>query len=98
MLFNDINYGYRIAMLKKIYLWLLLFYVAVATYYYYEKVRRTMRTAIVLYLNHCNWTRTHNHLVRKRTLNHLAKLTSEHTVYCTSLIKILKSKGSNINP
>ena len=21
-----------------------------------------------------NWTRTHNHLVRKRTLNHLAKL------------------------
>ena len=24
----------------------------------------------------CNWTRTHNHLVRKRTLNHLAKLAS----------------------
>ena len=23
----------------------------------------------------CNWTRTHSHLVRKRTLNHLAKLT-----------------------
>ena len=23
----------------------------------------------------CNWTRTQNHLVRKRTLNHLAKLT-----------------------
>ena len=22
----------------------------------------------------CNWTQTHNHLVRKRTLNHLAKL------------------------
>ena len=22
----------------------------------------------------CNWTRTHNHLVRKRTLNHLARL------------------------
>ena len=22
----------------------------------------------------CNWTRTHNHLVRTRTLNHLAKL------------------------
>ena len=50
-------------------------------------------------INHdCNWTRTHNHLVRKRTLNHLAKLTSEHTVYCTSLIKILESKGSNISP
>ena len=25
--------------------------------------------------NDCNWTRTHNHLVRKQTLNHLAKLT-----------------------
>ena len=30
-----------------------------------------MPTIIV---NHCNWARTHNHLVRKRTLNHLAKL------------------------
>ena len=27
------------------------------------------------YLSDCNWTRTNNHLVRKRTLNHLAKLT-----------------------
>ena len=25
-------------------------------------------------LSDCNWTRTHNHWVRKRTLNHLAKL------------------------
>ena len=25
-------------------------------------------------LSNCNWTRTHNHLVRKQTLNHLAKL------------------------
>ena len=25
-------------------------------------------------INDCNWTRTHNHLVHKRTLNHLAKL------------------------
>ena len=25
-------------------------------------------------LSDCNWTRTHNRLVRKRTLNHLAKL------------------------
>ena len=24
-------------------------------------------------LSDCNWTRTHNHLVHKRTLNHLAK-------------------------
>ena len=25
-------------------------------------------------LSDCNWTRTHNHLVHKRTLNYLAKL------------------------
>ena len=31
--------------------------------------RRNIRS-----LSDCNWTRIHNHLVRKRTLNHLAKL------------------------
>ena len=30
-------------------------------------------------LNDCNWTRTHNHLVHKRTLNHLAKKTTKTT-------------------
>ena len=35
------------AILKKNSLWLLPFYMVVATYFYYEKVRRTMRTAIV---------------------------------------------------
>ena len=29
----------------------------------------------------CNWTRTHNHLARKRTLNHLAKLTKWLSVH-----------------
>ena len=29
---------------------------------------------IVYSLSDCNWTLTHNHLVHKRTLNHLAKL------------------------
>ena len=29
-----------------------------------------------LFLSDCKWTRTHNHLVRKRTLNHLSKLAS----------------------
>ena len=48
--FNDINHGYRAAILKKSSLWLLPFYMAVATYCYYKKVRRTMRTAIVSYL------------------------------------------------
>ena len=28
----------------------------------------------VIYLSDCNWTWTQNYLVRKRTLNHLAKL------------------------
>ena len=36
--------------MKKNSLWLLRFYMAVAAYYYHEKVRRTMRTAIVSYL------------------------------------------------
>ena len=44
--FNDINHGYRAAVLKKKILWLLPFYMVVATYFYYKKVRRTMRTAI----------------------------------------------------
>ena len=45
--FNDINYGYRAAIFKKHYLCLLPFYMVVATYFYYEKIHRTMGTAIV---------------------------------------------------
>ena len=48
--FHDINHGYRAAILKKNFLWLLPFYMAVATYCYYAKVRRTIRNAIVSYL------------------------------------------------
>ena len=44
---NDVNHGYKAALLKKSSMWLLPSYLAVATYCYYEKVRRTMRTAIV---------------------------------------------------
>ena len=50
MFFNDINYGYRAAILKKNYLWLLPFCMTVTTDLYYEKVRRTMCTGIVSYL------------------------------------------------
>ena len=46
-IFNDINHGHRAATLKTKFLWLLPFYMVVATYFYYENVRRTMRTAIV---------------------------------------------------
>ena len=34
--FNDINHGYRAVILKKNYLWLLSFYMAVAVYFYYK--------------------------------------------------------------
>ena len=45
--FNDINHGYRAAILKRNYLWLLPFFMVVATYFYHENVRKTMRTATV---------------------------------------------------
>ena len=45
--FNDISHDYRAALLKKNSSWLLPFYIVVATYSCYEKVGRTMRTAIV---------------------------------------------------
>ena len=49
-IFNNINHGYRAAILNKNSLWLFPFYMAVVTYCYYEKVHRTMRTAIVSYI------------------------------------------------
>ena len=48
--FNDINHGYRAAILKKNPVWLLPFYMVVATYFYYEKVCRMMCTTIVSHL------------------------------------------------
>ena len=41
---NDINRGYRAVI---VFVAASIMYMAVATYFYYEKVRRTMRTAIV---------------------------------------------------
>ena len=49
-IFNDINHGYKAALLKKNSLRLLSFYMDVASYCYYEKALRTMITAIVSYL------------------------------------------------
>ena len=54
-IFNDINHGYKAVILKKNSLWLLPFYMVVATYFYYEKLRRTMRTAIVSNLLKGGW-------------------------------------------
>ena len=45
--FNDINHGYIGAVLKKNYSWLLLFYMALATYFYYERCAE--RCALQLY-------------------------------------------------
>ena len=44
--------------------------------YKFRKVHRktTLSQAGVSFLSDCNWNRTHNNLVRKRALNHLAKL------------------------
>ena len=47
IILNDINHVYRAAILKNKSLWLLPLYMAVATYFYYEKVHRKMCTAIV---------------------------------------------------
>ena len=44
--FNDINHDYRAVISRKNSLWLLPFYMIEATYFDYEKMRRTMRTAI----------------------------------------------------
>ena len=49
ILFNDINHGYRTAIMKKHSSWLPPLYMAVATHFYYQMVR-TMRTGIVSYL------------------------------------------------
>ena len=49
-IFNDINHGYKAVLFKKNSLWLLSFYMGVASYCYYEKALRTMNTAIVSHL------------------------------------------------
>ena len=48
--FSDIIHGYITAKMKKNYLRLLPFYMTVTTCFYYEKVHRTMHTAIVSYI------------------------------------------------
>ena len=49
-IFNDINHGYKAALLKKNSLWLLSLYMDMASHCYYEKRCRTVSTAIVSYL------------------------------------------------
>ena len=71
--FNDINRDYRAAILKKSYLWVCLTHMVMSTYCYYEKVCRTMHTAIVLYL-----------LQKESQLNEVCL---GHNVRCTVFIR-----------
>ena len=48
--FNDINHGYKAALLKKNSLWLLSVYVDVASYCYYEKRRRTDTRSLSIFI------------------------------------------------
>ena len=48
--FKDINHGYRAALLKKNYWWLLPFYMVAASYCYYEKVRRTNARSLSIFI------------------------------------------------
>ena len=41
IVFNDLNHGYKAAILKENSLWLLPFYMTVATYFYYQKLLKT---------------------------------------------------------
>ena len=41
---------------------------------YFSLISENKSSQKAIYLGDCNGTRTHNYLVRKRTLNHLAKL------------------------
>ena len=82
--FNDINHGYKAAILKKNSLWLLPFYMVVVTYFYYEKVRRTMHTAIVLYLFKTLSSHAHWNSFTCCVMTKLKKLESDKNI-CSSL-------------
>ena len=49
-IFNDINYGYKAALLKKKFLWLLSIYMNVASYCYYEKGRKTNARSVSIFI------------------------------------------------
>ena len=54
-IFKHINHGFRATILMKNYSWLLPFYMALVTYCFYEKVRRTMCNTIASCLLKCCW-------------------------------------------
>ena len=48
--FNDIDHGYKAALLKKNSLWLLSIYMNMASYWYYEKGRRTNACSLSIFI------------------------------------------------
>ena len=73
IVFNNINHGYRAAILKKSSLSVLLSYMVVATYCYHKKERRPMHSAIVF------------HLLEKES--QLNEVCLGHKVRCTVFIR-----------
>ena len=65
----------------------------------FRVIARTTSTSIVSLVeleqaNVCNWTRTHNHLVLKRTLNHLANIfIYEEANYIEDYMKAFQRKS-----
>ena len=55
---------------------MLLLKIAVHKTYHHLYMSLISQYLLSINQNDCNWTRTHNHLARKPTLNHLAKLAS----------------------
>ena len=55
------------------------------------------KQAPYLKISDCNGTRTHNHLVRKRTLKHLAKLDIQATVECGYTLKLVRDMIKTYN-
>ena len=97
MFFNDINHDYRAAIVKKSYLWLLAFYMALATYFYYEKVRRTMRTASASYLLNLFFTLCGFipvvYLVQTRQKNwSFSRRKKDFNDYCCPIFQVVRTK------
>ena len=53
-------------------------YINMYIYIYIYKIYKYIYNYICINIYDCNWIRTHNHLVHKRTLNHLAKLATHN--------------------
>ena len=95
--FNDINHGYRAAILKKNPLCLLPFFMAVTTYLYYENVHRTIRTAIVSYLLKMKERNFWQNWIKQKRNQLLVDIFISDTKLKRKIRKILKIKEVSSN-